>query len=56
MSKIKCIIELSTKFISTGFFVARNVGILFLRIKNILIAEQESQTNKFLMRLISQNS
>jgi len=55
MSQIRFTIGLSPKFIRTGFFVARNVGILFLSIKNILMAEQESQTNKYLMRLIYKN-
>ncbi len=34
------------KFIRIGFFVVKNVGILFLNIMTILMVEQESPTDK----------
>ena len=46
ISQIKFTIELNPKFIGTGFFVAKNVGILFLNIIIIRMEEQESQNNK----------
>ena len=45
ISQIKFTIELNPKFIGTGFFVAKNVGILFLNIIIIRMEEQESQNN-----------
>ena len=35
-------IELNPQFIQTGFFVVKNVGILFQNIVNINMEEQES--------------
>ena len=46
ISLIKFITGLNHKLIRTGFFVVKNVGILFLNIMTILMVEQESQTNK----------
>ena len=45
MRQIKFITELSPLFTKTGFFVVKNVGILFLNIMTILMVEQESQTD-----------
>ena len=43
--QIKFIIGLNPLFIRTGFFVAENVGKLFLNIKIIPMVELESQNN-----------
>ena len=43
ISKIQFITGLNPKFIRTGFFVVKNVGILFLNKMDIPMAEQESQ-------------
>ena len=46
MSQINFITGSSLKFIRIGFFVVKNVGILFLNIMTIPMVEQESQTDK----------
>ncbi len=46
ISQINFITESNPKFIKIGFFVVKNVGILFLNIMTILMVEQESQTDK----------
>ena len=46
ISQISFITGLNPEFIRTGFFVVKNVGILFLNIMTILMAEQESQHDK----------
>ena len=43
ISKIKFITGLNPKFIRTGFFVVKNVGILFLHRVSIPMVVQESQ-------------
>ena len=43
---IKFIIGLNLQFIKTGFFVVKNVGILFQNIQNIPMGGQESQNLK----------
>ena len=45
-SQITFITGLNPKFIRTGFFVVKNVGILFLSIMTIPMVGQESQINK----------
>ena len=47
ISQIKFITELNLKFIWTGFFVVKNVGIAFLKIIIIPMAVQESQNKKY---------
>ena len=47
ISQIKPTTGLNPLFIVTGFFVAKNVGILFLNIIIILMEEQESQNNTY---------
>ena len=47
ISKIKSITELNPKFILTGFFVVKNVGIKFLSIKNIPMVGLENQNKEF---------
>ena len=42
-SQIRFTIGLNRKFIRTGFFVVKHVGILFLNIMIILTVAQESQ-------------
>tara|TARA_B000000609_G_C23879046_1_gene192145 strand:- start:220 stop:381 length:162 start_codon:yes stop_codon:yes gene_type:complete len=44
-SLIKFITGLNLKYIKTGSFVVKNVGILFLKIEIIPMVEQESQNN-----------
>ena len=46
ISQISFISGSNPKFIRIGFFVVKNVGILFLNIMTILMEEQESQTDK----------
>ena len=46
ISQIKFITGWNPKFIKTGSFVVKNVGVLFLKIMTILMVEQESQTDK----------
>ena len=46
ISQIKFNTGSNPKFIRIGFFVVKNVGILFLNIMTILMVEQESQTDK----------
>ena len=46
ISQINFITGSNPKFIRIGFFVVKNVGILFLNIMTILMVEQESQTDK----------
>ena len=46
ISQIKFISGSNPKFIKTGFFVVKNVGILFLNIMTIPMVEQESQIDK----------
>ena len=46
ISQIKPTTGLNPLFIVTGFFVAKNVGILFLNIIIILMEVQESQNDK----------
>ena len=55
ISQIKSTIELNPKFIGTGFFVAKNVGILFLNIIIILMEGQESQNNNTYFILTKSN-
>ena len=55
ISQIKSTIELNPKFIGTGFFVAKNVGILFLNIIIIRMEEQESQNNNTYFILTKSN-
>ena len=52
IKEINYITGLNLKFIRTGFFVVKNVGILFLNIMIIPMEEQESQNNKFSLKLI----
>ena len=47
ISQINFITGSNPKFIRIGFFVVKNVGILFLNIMTILMVEQESQTDKY---------
>ena len=53
ISKIKSITGLNLKFIKTGFFVVKNVGILFQNKINIYMAELESQNKKILNKFIN---
>ena len=46
ISQISFITGLNPEFIRTGFFVVKDVGILFLNIMTILMVGQESQTDK----------
>ena len=46
ISQVHFITGSNPKFIKIGFFVVKNVGILFLNIMTILMVEQESQTDK----------
>ena len=46
ISKIKFITGLKPQFIRTGFFVVKNVGILFQNMIDIPMEVQESQINK----------
>ena len=46
ISQISFITGLNPEFIRTGFFVAKDVGILFLNIMTILMVGQESQIDK----------
>ena len=46
ISQINYITGSNPKFIMIGFFVVKNVGILFLNIMTILMVEQESQPDK----------
>ena len=46
ISQISFITGLNPEFIRTGFFVVKNVGILFLNIMTILMVEQENQPDK----------
>ena len=46
ISQINYITGSNPKFIRIGFFVVKNVGILFLNIMTILMVGQESQTDK----------
>ena len=43
ISQINFITGLNPEFIRTGFFVVKDVGILFLNIMTILMVGQESQ-------------
>ena len=56
ISQIKFITELNPQFIKTGFFLVKNVGVLFLN--NIIIptVAQESQNNKLPFKLICKNN
>ena len=53
ISQISFITGLNPEFIRTGFFVVKDVGILFLNIMTILIVGQESQTDKLSRNLIA---
>ena len=55
ISKIKFISGLNPKYIRTGFFVVKNVGILFLLILNIPMVEQESQNDNLFKELTCKN-
>ena len=55
ISKIKFITGLNPKYIRTGFFVVKNVGILFLLILNIPMVEQESQNDNLFKELTCKN-
>ena len=46
ISQIRFITGLNPEFIRTGFFVAKDVGILFLNIMTILMVGQESQPDQ----------
>ena len=46
ISQINFITGLNPKFIKTGFFVVKNVGILFLNIMTTPMVVQESQIDK----------
>jgi len=46
ISQINFITGSNPKCIRIGFFVVKNVGILFLNIMTIPMVEQESQTDK----------
>ena len=46
ISQINFITGSNPKFIKIGFFVVKDVGILFLNIMTILMEGQESQTDK----------
>ena len=46
ISQIKFITGSNPKFIRIGFFVVKNVGILFLNIMTIPMVERESQIDK----------
>ena len=50
-SQINYITGSNPKFIRIGFFVVKNVGILFLNIMTILMVGQESQTDKLSSKL-----
>ena len=51
-SQVSSTTGLNPKFIRTGFFVVKNVGSLFLNIMIIPMEAQESQNNKFSLKLI----
>ena len=51
ISQIRFITGLNPEFIRTGFFVAKDVGILYLNIMTILMVGQESQTDKLSRKL-----
>ena len=51
ISQISFITGLNPEFIRTGFFVVKDVGILFLNIMTILMVGQESQTDKLSSKL-----
>ena len=53
ISQINFITESNPKFIRIGFFVVKNVGILFLNIMTIPMVVQESQNDKFSIYLTS---
>ena len=53
ISQINFITGSNPKFIRIGFFVVKNVGILFLNIMTILMVGQESQTDKLSINLIA---
>ena len=55
ISQIKPTTGLNPLFIVTGFFVAKNVGILFLNIIIIRMEEQESQNNNTYFILTKSN-
>ena len=46
ISRMKSITELNQEFIKTGFFVVKNVGILFLDMMIIPMVAQERLTGK----------
>ena len=52
ISQIKFITELNPLFIKTGFFVVKNVGILFLNIIIIPTVVHENQNSEFSCKLI----
>ena len=52
ISQISFITGLNPEFIRTGFFVVKDVGILFLNIMTILMVGQESPNNKFPYKII----
>ena len=45
--QIQFITGLNPQFMRTGFFVVKNVGILFLNKKNIHMVAQESQSENY---------
>ncbi len=51
ISQIKFITELNPTFIRTGFFVVKNVGILFQKIVNIHMVVQENQKDRLSRKL-----
>ena len=53
ISQISFITGLNPEFIRTGFFVVKDVGILFLNIMTILMVGQESQTDNYPANLIA---
>ena len=46
INQVKFITGLNQQFINTGFFVVKNVGILFQNIMDIPMEGQEKQINK----------
>ena len=56
ISQIKFITELNPLFIKTGFFVVKNVGMLFLNIIIIPTVAQENLNNKFSCKIICKNN
>ena len=56
ITQIKLTIGLSPQFILNGFFVVKNVGILFLNKMVIPMVEQESQNDKKSSKLNSNNN